>query len=58
MDSVGKKAGSQAAPTQSLAYGIKQVTGNVAGCSHAVLGLPREMSAVNTSGARAANAVP
>ena len=33
---------------QSLAYEIMQVTGNVAGCSNAVLGLPREMSAVNT----------
>ena len=55
MDSVGeKKAGSQATYTQSLAHETMQVTGNVAGCSHAVLGLPLEMSAVNTSGARAA----
>ena len=50
----GKKAGSQAAHTQSLVCGIMQVTGNAAGCSSAVLGLPLEMSAVNTSGARAA----
>ena len=31
-----------------------QVTGIVAGCPNAVLGLPREISAVNTNGARAA----
>ena len=30
----------------------------MAGCSNAVLGLPLEMSAVNTSGARAASTVP
>ena len=57
MDSV-EKAGSQATHTQSLAHETMQVTGNVAGCSHAVLGLPRQMSAVNTNGARAASAVP
>jgi len=35
------------------------VTGNVAGCSHAVIGLPLEMSAVNKkNGARACRAVP
>ena len=49
-----EKAGSQATHTQSLAHEIMQVTGNVAGCTNAVLGLPREMSAVNTSGAWAA----
>ena len=43
-----EKAGSQATHTQSLAHEIMQVTGNVAGCTNAVLGLPREMSAVNT----------
>ena len=35
-----------------------QVTGNVAGCLNAVLSLPCEMSAVNTSGAAAYRAVP
>ncbi len=58
MDSVEKKqkspAGSQAAHTQSLAHETMQVTGHVAGCSCAVQGLPLEMSAVNTYGARAA----
>ena len=43
-------AGSQAARTQSLAHAM-QVTGNVAGCSHAVEGLPPpfKMNAANTT---------
>ena len=44
-----KLAGSQAARTQSLAHAM-QVTGNVAGCSHAVQDLPPfKMNAANTT---------
>ena len=55
MDSVGKRQGSQAAQMQSLAHetnsGINTEGGRL---PNAVLGLPLEMSAVNTNGARAA----
>ena len=54
MDSVGKKQGARLLTHSLWLMKHMQVTGIVAGCPNAVLGLPREMSAVNTNGARAA----
>ena len=62
MDSAGKEAGSQAAQMQSLAHGTNAGINRECGrLSNAVLGLPLEMSAVNSEHKRCTgctNAVP